>query len=350
MNTEFFNALDELERANGIPKQYMMERIQAALVIAYKSMYKKKDAMGKEHQSYENVRVHLDPDKKDIKVYQQKLVVETVEDPILEISLEEASKLSRRYTLGSIVEIELKTKNFGRISAQTAKQVIKQSIREAERSMMIKEYESKKEEVVTATVVKIEPDGNVRVHTGTSEATLLKTEQIPGEAYEVGQHIKVFIMEVKNEVKGPIVTLSRTHFGLVKRLFEIEIPEIQDGTVIIKGISREAGSRTKIAVESRDANVDPVGSCIGNHGTRIASILNELGNEKIDVIKYSEIPEEYVQAALSPATVKSVTFDGERSCRVIVDADQLSLAIGKEGQNARLAARLTGYKIDIKTL
>ncbi len=340
MNTEFFNALDELERTQGISKQYMLERVEAALISAYKRGYNNR----------ENVRVVLDPDKKDIKVYQQKTVVEVVEDSEAEISLEDASKLSRRHTLGSIVEIEIKTKNFGRISAQTAKQVIIQGIREAQRSMMIKEYESKKEEVVTATVIKVDPEGNVRVHTGTSEATLLKSEQIPGETFEVGQYVKVFIMEVKNEVKGPIVTLSRTHFGLVKRLFELEIPEIQDGTVIIKGISREAGSRTKIAVESRDANVDPVGSCIGNHGTRIAGILNELGNEKIDVIKYSEVPEEYVQAALSPATVKSVTFDGERSCRVIVDPDQLSLAIGKEGQNARLAARLTGFKIDIKTL
>ena len=179
---------------------------------------------------------------------------------------------------------------------------------------------------------------------------LLKGEQIPGEEFEVGEHIKVFVMEVKNEIKGPIVTLSRTHFGLVKRLFELEVPEIQDGTVVIKGIAREAGSRTKMAVESRDENVDPVGACIGNRGGRISSILNELHGEKIDIVKYSEQPEEYVLAALSPASVKSVAMDGERSCRVIVAPDQLSLAIGKEGQNARLAARLTGYKIDIKTV
>ena len=341
MNTEFFNALDALEKERGIPKQYMLERVEAALISAYK----------KDNGGNDNVRIVLDDDKKDVKVYQQKTIVEVVENPELEITVDDARKINRRYVLGGVAEIEVKTKNFGRISAQTAKQVIIQGIREAERSMMIKEYESKREEVVTATVVKVDPvDGNVRVHTGTSEATLLKSEQIPGEEFVAGQHVKVFIMEVKNEVKGPLVTLSRTHFGLVKRLFEIEIPEIQDGTVVIKGISREAGSRTKIAVESRDPNVDPVGACIGNHGSRIAGILNELGNEKIDVIKYSEIPEEYVQAALSPATVKSVTFDGERSCRVIVDPDQLSLAIGKEGQNARLAARLTGFKIDIKTV
>lgn len=341
MNTEFFNALEALEKERGIPKEYMLERVEAALISAYK-----KDSGGNS-----NVRVVLDPVKKDVKVYQLKNIVETVGDPETEISLEEAKKVNRKYTLGGVAEFEVKTKNFGRISAQTAKQVIIQGIREAERSMMIREYESKKEEVITATVVKIDPqNGNVVVDTGTSEAVLLKGEQIPGEEFEVGEHIKVFVMEVKNEIKGPIVTLSRTHFGLVKRLFELEVPEIQDGTVVIKGISREAGSRTKMAVESRDGNVDPVGACIGNRGGRISSILNELHGEKIDIVKYSEQPEEYVLAALSPATVKSVTMDGERSCRVIVAPDQLSLAIGKEGQNARLAARLTGYKIDIKTV
>lgn len=341
MNTEFFNALEALEKERGIPKEYMLERVEAALISAYK-----KDSGGNS-----NVRVVLDPVKKDVKVYQLKNIVETVEDPETEISLEDAKKVNRKYTLGGVAEFEVKTKNFGRISAQTAKQVIIQGIREAERSMMIREYESKKEEVITATVVKIDPqNGNVVVDTGTSEAVLLKGEQIPGEEFEVGEHIKVFVMEVKNEIKGPIVTLSRTHFGLVKRLFELEVPEIQDGTVVIKGIAREAGSRTKMAVESRDENVDPVGACIGNRGGRISSILNELHGEKIDIVKYSEQPEEYVLAALSPASVKSVTMDGERSCRVIVAPDQLSLAIGKEGQNARLAARLTGYKIDIKTV
>lgn len=217
--------------------------------------------------------------------------------------------------------------------------------------MVIKEYESKREEVISATVLRIDPtNGNVIVDTGTSEAVLLKGEQIPGEEFTVGQHIKVFVMEVKNEIKGPIVTLSRTHPGLVKRLFELEVPEIQDGTVVIRGVSREAGSRTKISVESRDASVDPVGACIGNRGSRISEIIRELGGEKIDVVRYSEKPEEYVSAALSPAEVKSVEMDGERSCKVIVAPDQLSLSIGKEGQNARLAARLTGYKIDIKTV
>ena len=340
MNTEFFNALDALEAERGISKAHMMEKIEAALTRAYQ----------REKGGLENVKVVMDEVKKDIKVYQVKRIVEVVEDFETEISLEDAKKIHRRYALGDLADVELKTKNFGRISALAAKQVIVQGIREAERNMAIKEYSSKREEVVTATVIKVDPqNGNVVVDTGTSQTVLMKSEQIPGERFEPGDHIKVFIMEVKNEAKGPIVTLSRTHFGLVKRLFELEIPEIQDATVIIKGISREAGSRTKIAVKSRDENVDPVGACIGKSGGRIANIINELRGEKIDIIKYSETPEEYVCAALSPATVKSVTVTGEHSCRVIVDEDQLSLAIGKEGQNARLAARLTGYKIDIKT-
>lgn len=342
MNTEFFNALDALEAERGIPKQYMLERVEAALISAFK----------KDRGGADNVRVVLDPEKKDVKVYQLKTVVEEVTDPHTQITLDEAKKINRKHDLGSIVEIELKTKNFGRISAQAAKSVITQGIREAEKQRMTDAYESKRGEIVTAQITKIDPKtGYVTVDTGTSETALVPEQQIPGEIYKVGNYIKVFIAEVNRETRGPLVTISRKHPGLVKRLFEIEIPEIQDGTVVIKSISREAGSRTKIAVESRDENVDPVGACIGNHGTRIANILAELGNEKIDVIKYSDIPEEYVRAALSPATVESVTLDGERSCRVIVSADQLSLAIGKEGQNARLAARLTGFKtIDIKTV
>ena len=340
MNTEFFNALDALEAERGISKAHMMEKIEAALTRAYQ----------RENGGLENVKVVMDEVKKDIKVYQVKRIVEVVENFELEITLEDAKKINRKYAMGDLADVELKTKNFGRISALAAKQVIVQGIREAERNMAIKEYTSKREEVVTATVIKVDPqNGNVVVDTGTSQTVLMKSEQIPGERFEPGDHIKVFIMEVKNETKGPIVTLSRTHFGLVKRLFELEIPEIQDATVIIKGISREAGSRTKISVKSRDENVDPVGACIGKSGGRIANIISELRGEKIDIIKYSESPEEYVSAALSPATVKSVTVTGEHSCRVIVDNDQLSLAIGKEGQNARLAARLTGYKIDIKT-
>ncbi len=339
MNSEFFAALDILEKENGIPKEYMLERVEAALISAYKR-----------ENGGSNVRVVIDPVKKDVKVYQLMDIVETVEDASCQISLEEAKKISRRYALGGVAEIEVKPKNFRRLSAQTAKQVIIQGIREAERGNMIREYEDKREEVITAVVQKIdEVNGSVVVDTGTSMATLLKSEQIPGETFAVGDHIKVFVMEVRKELKGPLVTLSRTHPHMVKRLFELEVPEIKDGTVVIKAIAREAGSRTKIAVLARTEGVDPVGACIGNRGMRINGIVSEIGGEKIDVIKYSETPEEFVKAALAPASVNRVVLDGERSCQVFVDSDQLSLAIGKEGQNARLAAKLTGFKIDIKT-
>ena len=340
MNTEFFNALDILEKEKGIPKEYMLEKVEAALVAAFK----------RDNNGNSNVRVVMDPVKKDVKVYSVKNIVEEVMDPETEISLEEAKAISRRHVLGGVVETEIKTKSFGRISAQTAKQVIIQGIREAERSMAVKAYESKKEEIISAVVTKVDPtNGNIVVDTGTSETVLLKSEQIPGETFTVGDHMKVFVMEVKNEVKGPIVTLSRSNPTFVKRLFELEIPEIADGTVVIHNVSREPGSRTKISVSSRNADVDAVGACIGAGGRRISEIVNELGGEKIDIVNFSEIPEEYVREALSPANVKSVVLEGERACRVIVAPDQLSLAIGKEGQNARLAARLTGFKIDIKT-
>ncbi|MBE6640561.1 MAG: transcription termination/antitermination protein NusA [Ruminococcaceae bacterium] len=339
MNNEFFLALDILEKEKGIPKEYMIERVEAALLGAYK----------REEGGNSNVRIVIDCEKKDVRVYQQKTIVEEVTDPSTEISLEDAKKISRRYALGGTAEIEMKTKNFRRLSAQTAKQVIIQGIREAERSNLIKEYESKREEIITAQVIKIDQsNGNVILDTGTSTAVLTYAEQIPGERFEIGDRIKVFVTEVRRELRGPLVTLSRIHPGLVKRIFELEIPEIQDGTVVIKSVSREAGSRTKIAVASADENVDPVGACIGNRGMRIAAINDELRGERIDIIRYSDDPCEYVTQALSPAKVESVELDGERSCKVFVDADQLSLAIGKEGQNARLAAKLTGFKIDIK--
>lgn len=341
MNSEFFAALDMLESEKGIPKDYMIERIEAALLGACKKEIGSNNAV---------IRVVIDPDKKDVKVYQQREVVEEVEDPVTQISLEEALKFSKRTKIGGIIETEMKMKNIRRLSASAAKQMIIQAIREAERGMIIKKYESKQEEVITATVQRVDPEsGNAIVDTGTSIATLLKSEQIPDETFEPGDHIKVFVTEVKKELKGPIVTLSRTHPSLVKRLFELDVPEIQDGTVIIKSVTREAGSRTKMAVYSRDESVDPVGACIGNRGMRIAAIVDELKGEKIDIIKYSEVPEEFIAAALSPAEVISVELDGDHSCKVYVSANQLSLAIGKVGQNARLAARLTGYKIDIKT-
>lgn len=339
MNSEFFTALELLEAEKGIPKAYMLEKVEAALISAYKREY-----------GTSNVRVHIDSVKKDVKVYQQMEIVEVVEDPATQITLADAKKISRRYVLGGIAEIEIKTKNFRRLSAGTAKQVIIQGIREAERENVIRDYEEKREEVISCVVHAVDENtGNVVVDTGTSKATILKNELINGESFSVGDHIKVFVMEVRKEQRGPVVTLSRTHPHMVKRLFELEVPEIKDGSVIIKAITREAGSRTKIAVYSRVEGVDPVGACIGNRGMRINSIVAEIGGEKIDVIKYSEQPEEFIKAALSPASVNEVIVDGERSCQVFVDADQLSLAIGKEGQNARLAAKLTGFKIDIKT-
>ena len=341
MNAEFFEALDLLEKQKGIPKEYMLERVEAALLNAF----------ARDQGPNARVRIVIDPEKREVQMYRLYTVVEVVEDPETELTVEQAKKVSRRYKLGTTAEVKLDTKSFRRLSAQTAKQVIIQGIREAERGMLIKEYEDKRGEIITATVLRTDDaTGNVTVDTGTSIATLIKGEQIPGDAFRDGERIKVFVTEVlKETMRGPLVSLSRTAPGLVKRLFELEIPEIQDGTVVIMSITREAGSRTKMAVMSRDENVDPIGACIGNRGMRIQSITNELRGEKIDIIKYSEDPVEYISAALSPATVKEVVLDSEKSCRVVVDADQLSLAIGKEGQNARLAARLTGFKIDIKT-
>ncbi len=341
MNNELFEALELLEKEKGIGVDYMLERVEAALISAYK-----RDSNG-----LANVRVEINKDKKSIRVFEQKDIVEEVTDEATEISLEDARNINKRYKLGGVCETELKPKNFRRLAAQTAKQVIIQGIREAERSMIIKEYESKKEEIITAIVDRVDPENeDVLVDTGTSKVYLKKADQIPGEHFNVGDRVKVFVTEVmKESVRGPLVSLSRTSAGLVKRLFELDVPEIQDGTVVIMSITREAGARTKMAVMSRDENVDPIGACIGNRGMRIQGISNELRGEKIDIIKYSDDPAEYVAAALSPATVKEVVFDSEKVCRVVVDADQLSLAIGKEGQNARLAARLTGIKIDIKT-
>ena len=339
MNTEFFNALDLLEKEKGIPAEYMIEKIEAALVSAYK----------KEYGNNTNVRVLIDPAKKDVRVYQQKEVVEEVENPETQISLADAKAIAKKYNVGMMVETEVKTKNFRRLSAAAAKSVIIQGIREGERRVMQEAYETKHEEIITATVSKIDPEtGNVVLETDTSRAVLLRSEQIPGERFTVGDKIKVFVMEVNKEARGPVVTLSRAHAGLVRRMFELEIPEIADGIVMVKGVAREAGSRTKIAVMSRDADVDPVGACIGNHGVRISAIVNELRGEKVDIVMYSEKTEDYIAAALAPAEVLSVTMLAERACRVQVAPDQLSLAIGKEGQNARLAARLTGCKIDIK--
>lgn len=341
MNKALFEALDLLEQEKGIPKTYMLEKLEAALINAYR----------REMGGKTNVRVQINEEKKDLKVYKQLEVVEEVEDADTQISLAEAKSMSKKNTLGKIVEIQVKPDEFRRLSAITGKQVIVQAIREAERGRLINEYEEKKEEIVTAVVDRIDEEtGNVRIAVGSGYATLLKSEQIPGETFEVGQHIKVYLIEVKKESRGPFATFSRIHPGLVKRLFELNIPEIADGTVVIMNVAREAGSRTKISVMSRDEAVDPIGTCVGPQNQRKAVITDELAGEKIDIIRYSEDPAEYVAAALAPATVKQVEEDGERSFKVYVSADQLSLAIGKEGQNARLANRLTGMKIDIKAM
>ena len=338
MNADIFNALELLEK-EGIPQSYMIEKIEQALTSAFK----------KEYGPTALMRVDMDTTKRKIKAFLQKEVVEVVEDLVCQISLEEAKTVSKKYKLGMMVEKEVKTDAFRRTSAAAAKSVIIQGIREGKRQAMQEAYENKKEEIITVTVGKIDREnGDVMLELDQGTNWLPFAEQIPGEHLTVGQKIKVFLTEINHEAKGPVISLSRVHPKLVWRLFELEVPEIQDGIVIIRGVSREAGSRSKIAVYSRDADVDAVGACIGNRNMRIDAIISELNGEKIDIVKYSETPEEYIAAALAPATVNSVVMTGERACRVTVDPDQLSLAIGREGQNVRLAARLTGYKIDIK--
>ena len=345
MNAEFFEAIEDIEREKGIPRGYMYEKIKLAMLAAFRR---------DNPECEDNVEIVLDEEKKRIEMNVYKTVVAEVEDPSHEIILEAAKKVSRRAKLGDLLPVPVETKKFGRIAAQAAKQVIIQGIREAERGIIYEEFTSKEHEILTGIVSHIEPrNGSVSIRISSNseftEAVLAPNERIRTEALREGDHIKVYVVEVRNSTRGPQVLISRTHPGLVKRLFELEVPEIYDGTVEIKSIAREAGSRTKMAVWSADPDVDPIGSCVGPKGGRVASIVNELGGEKIDIVKYSEIPEEYIAAALSPSEVVSVTMmeDG-KSCRVIVPDSQLSLAIGKEGQNARLAAKLTGFKIDIK--
>lgn len=346
MNAEFFEAIEELEKEKGISRSYMYDKIRQAMLAAFR-----RDNPNCE----DNVEIILDEDKKRIEMNVNKTVVETVEDPSHEIELEAAKKIVKRAKLGDVVAIPVETKKFGRIAAQAAKQVIIQGIREAERGIIYEEFTSKEHEILTGVVSHIEPrNGAVSIRISSNseftEAMLSPNERIRTEALHEGDRIKVYVVEVRNSTRGPQVLISRTHPGLVKRLFELEVPEIFDGTVEIKSIAREAGSRTKMAVLSHDPDVDPIGACVGPKGGRVTSIVNELGGEKIDIIKYSEIPEDYIAASLSPSEVISVTMleDG-KSCRVVVPDNQLSLAIGKEGQNARLAAKLTGFKIDIKS-
>lgn len=344
MNAEIMGALDQLEKEKGIPKDYMLEKITQALLAAYK----------KDHTGYtENVVVNIVDG--EMKMFVQKEVVEDVQFPATEISVGEAQKYCPGAVEGDVVEVEMKAKQFGRIAAQTAKGVIIQGIREAEREATYGRFTSKAHEMFTGSVLRIDPINQgitVRIGSGTDkmDAYLSAGEQVPGEEWHEGETIRVYVVDVRKSAHGPQVMVSRTHPGLVKRLFELEVPEIADGTVEIKSIAREAGSRTKLAVWASDPDIDPVGTCVGPRGGRVGAVVDELGGEKMDIIKYSEDPAEFVAAALSPADVLQViTYPGTKNCRVVVPDDQLSLAIGKEGQNARLAARLTGYKIDIKS-
>ena len=343
---EFFTALDMIEEEKGISKAYMMEKITQALVSAYK-----RDHEGAE----ENIVVLTDPEKNSVRIIVRRDVVEEVTNPDTEISLEEARRFLPAVQLGDVVSSEIKPKNFGRIAAQTARQVIIQGIREAERNMVYEEFVGKTQELLTGVVTRIDPrSGALHVKIGSgresTEALLTAKEQVPGESYREGDRIKVYVVEVRRGTRGTQVLISRTHYGLVRRLFEMEVPEIYDGVVEIRSIAREAGSRTKMAVWSNDEEVDPIGACVGTRGARVNTIVEELNGEKVDIIKYSEDPAEFISAALSPADVLDVRCrPEEKTCRVVVPDDQLSLAIGKEGQNARLAAKLTGYKIDIKS-
>ena len=344
MNAEFFAAVEDIEKEKGIPRGYMFEKIQQAMLAAFR----------KDNPEYgENVEVILDEGKKRIELVINKTVVDEVEDPTAELDLDSAHTLSKKAKVGDVISIPVETKKFGRIAAQAAKQVIIQGIREAERGAVYDNYSSKAQEILTGTVLRMDPSGDmyIRIGTGTerSDAILRAGEQIPGEAYQEGDLIRVYVVDVHRSNRGPQVFVSRTHPNLVRRLFELEVPEIAEGLVEVRNIAREPGSRTKIAVRAAQEDIDPVGACVGPRGGRVGAIVNELHGEKMDIITWSEDPCQYVAAALSPAEVLSVDqIPGQKACRVVVPDDQLSLAIGKEGQNARLAARLTSYKIDIK--
>ena len=340
-NAEFFEALKLLEKEKGITGDYLLEKIRAAIIIAVK-----RDFGGKE-----NIAVIMDPATNEFSVSLFKRIVEEVEDPDEEMLPEEAAKYTKKPLVGETVEIKLETKQFGRIAAQTAKHVIRQGIREAERGQQMQEFQRRNQELVTALVTRVDPKtGAATREIGKAETVLPKSEQIGDEVLREGDHVKVYVVDVREGEKGPRALVSRTHPGLVKRLFEMEVPEIFNGVVEIKAVSREAGSRTKLAVLAHDENVDAVGACIGPRGARVGGIVDELGGEKIDIIEYSDEPEKFIAAALSPARVLSVEVDpeGAKSCRVTVPDAQLSLAIGNKGQNARLAAKLTGWKIDIR--
>lgn len=339
MNAEFIEALDQLEKEKGISKDILIEAIEAALISGYKRNF----------HSAQNVRVDIDRETGEVSVYARKTVVEEVVDPRLEISLEAAREIDGNYDLNDIVEIEVTPANFGRIAAQTAKQVVTQRIREAERAIIYNEFIDREEDIITGIVQRVD-SRYYYIDLGRVEALLPLTETIPNERFQQGDRIKTYITKVEKSTKGPQIYLSRTHPGLLKRLFEQEVPEIYDGIVEIRSVAREAGYRSKIAVYSRDENVDPVGACVGPRGARVQAVVNELRGEKIDIVRWSDDIEEWIANSLSPSKVLSVEVnEEEKMAQVIVPDNQLSLAIGKEGQNARLAAKLTNWKIDIKS-
>ncbi len=344
MDKSFFEAVKLLQEEKKISAEAIYEKIANALVIA----------AGHSQGTKEGIFCDINPEEYSVRLYMRKTVVATeddVMDPALEICVDEAQQYRSGAIAGDMVEIDLEINDFGRIAAQTVKHVLRQGIREIEHSKVLQEFQSKNQEIVTAKVQNIDPKtGNLTLEIAKAEAILPKNEQIPGEQFEVGQLIKVYIVDVKDTEKGPKAMISRTHPGLVRRLFEQEVPEIFEGTIEVKGVSREAGSRTKIAVYSKDSDIDPVGACIGQRGARVNKIVSVLGGEKIDIVKYSENPAEFIAAALAPAEILKVEIINEalKSCQVTVPDTQLSLAIGNKGQNARLAAKLTGWKIDIK--
>ena len=340
MNKAFIDAVDKLEKEKDVPKEVIFDAIEQALISAYKKNY----------GTSQNVRVEIDKEEGDIDVFMQKDVVEEVEDDSTQISIDDAREIDSRYEVGDVVEYQVKPRDFGRIAAQTAKQVVVQRIREAERNMIYEEFIGKQGEIVNGTVQRISRE-TIFVNIGRAEGILTSSERVPGERFDVGKRIRVYIMDVKDTTKGPQIFLSRSHPGLVKKLFELEVPEIEDGIVEIRSIAREAGSRTKEAVYTDDENVDPVGACVGARGSRVQSIVDELFGEKIDIIVWSDDPKELISNVLSPAKVEEVFLEEEeeKTATVVVPDYQLSLAIGKEGQNVRLAAKLCGWKIDIKS-
>lgn len=342
MNKEFIRAIEDLEKEKHISKEILLEAIESALVSAYKKNY----------GTSQNVRVDINEETGDINVYMRMDVVsdEDFEDDLTQITLEEAMEIDPRYEVGDVVEYQVTPRDFGRIAAQTAKQVVVQRIREAERGMVFDNFITRQGEIVTGTVQRVSNE-TLFINIGNTEGILSPNEQVPGEHYNINDRLKVYIMDVRKSNKGPQVFLSRSHPGLVKRLFELEVPEIEDGTVEIKGIAREAGSRTKMAVYTQFENVDPVGACVGTRGNRVQAIVDELHGEKIDIITWSEDPEVLIANVLSPSKVEKVIIPNpeEKSAIVVVPDYQLSLAIGKEGQNVRLAARVSGWKIDIKS-